>query len=178
MSTAKANWTPKPTTTDDLDIAIGTYDSPLGDSADGGPGNNKRAAFAAQGLVAFAERVGRTEPIDQLFADLLGNLLHLADALGLRFEALLDRGTAHYEFEAGDDEAPDFTGTNLRRHFQDDKKIEPLLNEVTDAQLQVAANAVLLRNNRLGGVDLDPSDDDDFHILACNIVGLAHENRT
>jgi hypothetical protein len=62
--------------------------------------NNLRARFAVVALKAFAERVGSSnEGPEQGITDLLADLHHLADALDLSFEGLLDRADVHYAAE-------------------------------------------------------------------------------
>lgn len=71
--------------------------------------NVRRAAFAAQAVVAYAEAVnGFSNDIETVISDMLGDLQHLTDMLtdsegvGGEFptvEALLDRGSVHYEAE-------------------------------------------------------------------------------
>lgn len=69
--------------------------------------NNQRAVFAAIGVVAFAKRVYGggidVEPSDQAIADLLADLRHLADGLGLDWDHLCGWGEGHYEAEIEDD---------------------------------------------------------------------------
>ncbi len=69
--------------------------------------NNQRAVFAAIGVVAFAKRVyGASidvEPSDQAIADLLADLRHLADGLGLDWDHLCGWGEGHYEAQIEDD---------------------------------------------------------------------------
>lgn len=68
--------------------------------------NTRRASFAADALLAYADRtfsgaVG--EDFHTVIGDLLGDLMHLCDALvdanedgRLDFDALVDRGRSHY----------------------------------------------------------------------------------
>jgi len=69
--------------------------------------NNQRGVFAAIGVVAFAGRVYSSraddEPVDQAIADLLADLRHLADGLGLDWDHLCGWGEGHYETEIEDD---------------------------------------------------------------------------
>ena len=50
--------------------------------------NNARAAFGAVALSAFIKRVGKDVPETEL-ADLLADLMHLADAMGIDFDSVL-----------------------------------------------------------------------------------------
>ena len=50
--------------------------------------NNARASFGAVALSAFIKRVGSDVPETEL-ADLLADLMHLADSMGLDFDAAL-----------------------------------------------------------------------------------------
>ncbi|MHB1772057.1 MAG: hypothetical protein ACYCST_09990 [Acidimicrobiales bacterium] len=71
--------------------------------------NNQRAVFAAIGVMAFADRVYGNcvddEPSDQTIADLIADLRHLADGLGLDWDHLCGWGEGHYETEIEDDQA-------------------------------------------------------------------------
>jgi hypothetical protein len=62
--------------------------------------NTLRAELAALAVRAYAERTGvlGEEPALAI-SDLLGDLMHLCDALGLDFQGLVDRGAYHYEPE-------------------------------------------------------------------------------
>lgn len=64
--------------------------------------NNVRARFAAEGLLAYATRTGINgeEPATAL-KDLLGDLRHLCDALGLDFAAIDDSAYSAYQEELG-----------------------------------------------------------------------------
>jgi hypothetical protein len=79
----------------------GTLRNNHGDLADAQHDNTARAGFALRGVAAFSERVGGTdsEPVDQQIGDLLGDLMHLADALDLDFDYLVSRGRFHYDPE-------------------------------------------------------------------------------
>lgn len=62
--------------------------------------NATRAEFASIGVKAYAKRVGTLDEEPALtISDLLGDLMHLCDALGEEFDALVDRGRGHYEPE-------------------------------------------------------------------------------
>lgn len=50
--------------------------------------NNARASFGAVALSAFIQHVGKDVPETEL-ADLLADLMHLADAMGLDFDSAL-----------------------------------------------------------------------------------------
>lgn len=50
--------------------------------------NNARAAFGAVALSAFIKHVGKDVPETE-FADLLADLMHLADAMGIDFDSAL-----------------------------------------------------------------------------------------
>jgi putative protein kinase ArgK-like GTPase of G3E family len=50
--------------------------------------NNARASFAAVALSAFIRRVGSDEPVTE-FSDLLADLMHLADSMGIDFDSVL-----------------------------------------------------------------------------------------
>lgn len=64
--------------------------------------NLRRAGWAAAAVVAFAGRCsGPDEPLDKVVADLIGDLMHLADALGLSYAELEERGRHHYLAELG-----------------------------------------------------------------------------
>jgi hypothetical protein len=59
--------------------------------------NTVRAGFALGALEAFTDRVGLDD--DSAVSDLLCDLRHLCDALGLDFDAEVARGTGHYNAE-------------------------------------------------------------------------------
>ncbi|MFI6029484.1 hypothetical protein [Amycolatopsis magusensis] len=66
--------------------------------------NARRAGFAALAVFAYAHRVGainaaNDEDPETVISDLLGDLRHLADSLGLDFAELDRRGRGHYEPE-------------------------------------------------------------------------------
>lgn len=64
--------------------------------------NLRRAGWAAVAVVAFAGRAsGPDEPLEEVVADLVGDLMHLADALGLSYAELEGRGRRHYLAELG-----------------------------------------------------------------------------
>ncbi len=62
--------------------------------------NYRRATFAAVAVRAYGEA---TSPPDEepetVLCDLLGDLRHLADSLGLSFDDLADRSLMHYDEE-------------------------------------------------------------------------------
>lgn len=60
--------------------------------------NTARASFAAQALVTFVERAGENE-METNISDLLGDLMHLCDALGIDFDEAVDDGRVYYEAE-------------------------------------------------------------------------------
>lgn len=71
---------------------------------DGRHDNARRAGFAALAVFAYAGRVGainglNDEDPETVISDLLGDLRHLADSLGLDFAELDRRGRGHYEPE-------------------------------------------------------------------------------
>lgn len=80
-----------------------------GDSAeDGEHDNGRRAGFAAAAVLAYAARTGLlSEHNDEnpatAIGDLLGDLRHLADSLGLDFAELARRGKNHYVSELNDE---------------------------------------------------------------------------
>ncbi|MGW4527813.1 hypothetical protein [Amycolatopsis sp. NPDC004378] len=66
--------------------------------------NGRRAGFAALAVFAYAHRVGAINDVNDedpetVISDLLGDLRHLADSLGLDFAELDRRGRGHYEPE-------------------------------------------------------------------------------
>jgi hypothetical protein len=63
--------------------------------------NTRRAGFALAALSAYADRTGGLagEPVEQKMVDLLGDLMHLADALWMDFDYLTERAVAQYEPE-------------------------------------------------------------------------------
>lgn len=63
--------------------------------------NTRRAGFALAALKAFAKRVGgfKSEPTEQQIGDLLCDLHHLCDALGIDFASVLDDADFHYSAE-------------------------------------------------------------------------------
>ncbi len=60
--------------------------------------NNTRASFAAVALVAYIKRVGEDE-VETNVSDLLGDIMHLCDALGIDFDDMIHRGLRHYDRE-------------------------------------------------------------------------------
>lgn len=70
--------------------------------------NGRRAGFAVGAVLAYAERTGllsdrNDEDPATVLGDLLGDLRHLADSLGLDFAELDRRGTNHYVSELNDE---------------------------------------------------------------------------
>ena len=64
--------------------------------------NTARATWAAQGLVAFAERTNMVEAgedIQTALADLLADLRHLCDAVGVDWELADSKGCTMYNDE-------------------------------------------------------------------------------
>lgn len=62
--------------------------------------NQLRGLFAAVALKAYAARTGvGGEDFSVSLSDMLGDLRHLCDALGLDFDEQLRRGTWHYTEE-------------------------------------------------------------------------------
>lgn len=71
-----------------------------GDPAKTEHDNTMRAVWAASAVLTYGRRVYNgscEEPVEQAMGDLLSDLRHLADALGLDFEQLLT--TTHYDRE-------------------------------------------------------------------------------
>lgn len=60
--------------------------------------NRRRAGFAATAVLAFADECfGRSdEELETVVSDLMGDLMHLCDALNLSFDGLVERGRRHY----------------------------------------------------------------------------------
>ena len=75
----------------DLSSGMDITGDPQGD-------NNARAAFGAVALSAFIRRVGSDEPATE-FADLLADLMHLADAMGLDFDSVLATAERNHRAE-------------------------------------------------------------------------------
>lgn len=62
--------------------------------------NLTRAHFAIPAVKAFAKRTGLGgEDVSTAISDLLADLHHLADALDLDWDALVERGDRHYQPE-------------------------------------------------------------------------------
>ena len=62
--------------------------------------NAIRAGFAATAVKAFADRTGlNTEDMDTTLGDLLADLMHLCDALGLPFADMVERAHHHHDPE-------------------------------------------------------------------------------
>ena len=68
-------------------------------SDDAQQGNDARASFAAEALVVFTDRIGDSGDIGTQIADLLANLRHLADAVGVDFYAADYTAARHYNAE-------------------------------------------------------------------------------
>jgi hypothetical protein len=69
--------------------------------------NNDRARWANAAMSAFANETGMTgEDQETIMGDLLCNLMHLADAESIDFDARLENGRLHYTAET---EGDDFT---------------------------------------------------------------------
>lgn len=99
---------PRPATVYDLAAAAARIDAVWpeprfgGDADDIRQDNLRRAGLAATAVVAFAGRCsGPDEPLDEVIADLLGDLMHLADALEVSYAELDARGRRHYLAELG-----------------------------------------------------------------------------
>lgn len=71
------------------------------DEGDEARDNGTRAGHAAAALIAYARRTGliHDEEPETAIGDLLGDLRHLCDALGLDFADLSDKGHRHYAEE-------------------------------------------------------------------------------
>jgi hypothetical protein len=64
--------------------------------------NLRRAGWAAVAVIAFAGRCsGPDEPLDEVVSDLGADLMHVADALGMSYEELHDRGRRSYLADLG-----------------------------------------------------------------------------
>jgi hypothetical protein len=63
--------------------------------------NTRRAGFALDALQAYADCTGglASEPVEAKLTDLLGDLKHLADALGVDFSYLAGQAARHYDPE-------------------------------------------------------------------------------
>lgn len=57
--------------------------------------NNLRAGWAALALLAHTERVGSDE-MENDIADLVANLMHLCDGVGIDFDTVLNKAEYHY----------------------------------------------------------------------------------
>lgn len=70
------------------------------DYQDNSRDNQTRAYFAVPALKAFAERTGIQDEDQELaMSDLISDLHHLADALSLDWDVVLQRGDGHYQAE-------------------------------------------------------------------------------
>jgi hypothetical protein len=99
---------PRPATVYDLAGAAARIDAlgpdlrVTGEPDDTRQDNLRRAGWAATAVVAFAARCsGPHEPLDEVVSDLIGDLMHLADAIGLSYAELESRGRRHYLAELG-----------------------------------------------------------------------------
>lgn len=64
--------------------------------------NNTRAAWGAIALLAFTARTfgdAAGEDWETLVGDLMADLMHLCDALGVDFDEMVEKGRSHYEPE-------------------------------------------------------------------------------
>ena len=62
--------------------------------------NALRAEFAGLAVKAYAKRTGvLDEEPETAISDLLGDLMHLCDALDLSFDGLVESGRYHYDCE-------------------------------------------------------------------------------
>lgn len=112
MSKKTAPTPPKTPSTDkllsDLDrtpFDISVFRSELGADPDEGlVKNDVRAEDAATAVLAFMKENGCDA--DTAIGDLLGNIHHLCQRLGLDFEAELERGRNYYTFETGQQDDP------------------------------------------------------------------------
>jgi hypothetical protein len=69
------------------------------------PSNLQRAAWAEQGLQAFADQVHMSlnDELEDIVADFLSDLMHFCDARNLDFNALLLRAADYYDSEVKED---------------------------------------------------------------------------
>lgn len=81
---------------------IDQLDDDIFDAADESEQDNlERAGRAAKALVLYGHASGPgSEPTVELFGDLLTDLHHLADALGLDWAERVNRAERHYRAEA------------------------------------------------------------------------------
>ena len=61
--------------------------------------NIERSGWAQSALDAFTAIVGESGDGESDVGDLLADLMHLCDVQGISFEAALDQGRTHYEWE-------------------------------------------------------------------------------
>jgi hypothetical protein len=66
--------------------------------------NLDRACWADKAILAFREQTGCDH--EDSLGDLLGDLMHWADARNFDFEAALDRARQHYKEELSDERTP------------------------------------------------------------------------
>ncbi len=66
--------------------------------------NLDRAKWADKAILAFREQTGCDH--EDSLGDLLGDLMHWADARNFDFEAALDRARQHYKEELSDERTP------------------------------------------------------------------------
>jgi hypothetical protein len=85
-----------------------TDEIPNAATADEGPTNEERAAWAEVGLLAFAQRtgmarenVGDDEDSFLIVADLLADLGHWCDRKGVGMKSALEYAAGHYQTETG-----------------------------------------------------------------------------
>lgn len=97
MSEYKARFDVEVENVDDLQPAIMASPEHIRDE-DYQADNTARASFAATALVAFVKRVGENE-METNVSDLLADLMHLSDALGIDFDNAVYAGRNHYEAE-------------------------------------------------------------------------------
>lgn len=68
--------------------------------------NSIRAGWAARALIAYATHLADqslVEDLETVTSDLVGDLLHLCDALGLDWEEIFERGERFYREELSGD---------------------------------------------------------------------------
>lgn len=61
--------------------------------------NRIRAAWAGHAVVAFVDMVGDAGELESSISDLLGDLMHLCDALNINFDYMIEQGRRHYTAE-------------------------------------------------------------------------------
>ncbi|UCQ13088.1 MULTISPECIES: hypothetical protein [Edwardsiella] len=68
----------------------------------GEPDNAERSALAAEVLCLFAKRTGQLhsgDPAETIMVDLLTDMMHLCDSVGIAFERVLAVSSIHHESE-------------------------------------------------------------------------------